>query len=192
VLEIADWYPASVREVASRWEQGLRGLLGLAGVSGLLGAPLAADRLSGPVQVAVGALLGVVVIAAGAGLVLTMSAAYGSVQLIPVPQTAAELQHVRRSLAERGRRRLVWGRRLAIGALALFGVAVTVAWLDPVGSEGSRLRVRTERGVTYCGRVLDAPDGVVAVGTESEGRVEIPSGDVVAVGVVDGCEGGQP
>ena len=36
------------------------------------------------------------------------------------------------SLAVLGRRGLVWGRRVAGGALALFGAAVAVAWLDPV------------------------------------------------------------
>jgi hypothetical protein len=109
-----------------------------------------------------------------------------------VPRTAAELHRSRRSLAELGRRRLVWGRRLAVGALALFGAAVTVAWLDPVEPADSSgdpwLRIHTARDVTYCGRPLDAPDRVVAVATEAEGRVEIPTDEIIEVRVVDGCD----
>lgn len=185
--EIRDWHPASVREVAGRWEQGLRGLLALAGITGLVGAPLAAERLTVSTQVTVGLLLSVVLVAAGAGLVLTMSAAYGSVRLARVPESPIEFHRLRWSFAERDRRQLLWGRRLAIGALLLFAVSVAVAWLDPGREHSGPLQVETADGVTYCGAVLDAPEGTVAVHTATEGRVEVPLVDVTSVEIVDRC-----
>ena len=190
--EIRDWHPASIREVAGRWEQGLRGLLGLAGITGLVGAPLAVERLTGPTQVVVGLLLGVVLAAAAAGLVLTMSAAYGSVRLVRAPSSRTEFQRLRWSLAEHDRNQLVWGRRLAIGALLGFAVAVTVAWLNPANNPGARLLIETDSGVIYCGPVLDAAEGTVAVHAEAEGRVEVPAADVAKVDVVDGCIQDEP
>ena len=188
--EIRDWHPASICEVAGRCEQGERGLVGLASFSGVVGAPLAMKRRAGPTQVAVGLLLGLVLVAAGAGLVLTMSAAYGSVRLVRAPGSRTELQRLRWSLAERDRARLVWSCRLAIGFLVLVAVAVAVAvaWLDPASHGSGQLQVETDAGVTHCGRVLHAAHGTVAVRTKAEGRVKVPAGDVVAVDVVETCE----
>jgi hypothetical protein len=191
VQEIRDRHPTSVREVAGRWEQGLRGLFALTGVSGLVGAPLAVERLAGPTQAAVGVLLAVVLSTAGAGLVLTMSAAYGSVRLLQVPGTATALEQLRWSRAERDRRHFLWGRRLAVAALGLFAVSVAVAWVDPADST-SHLQVATDE-VTYCGAVLDAARGTIAVHSDLEGRVEVPAAEVSAIDIVENCdEGDEP
>lgn len=131
IQEIRDWYPASVREVAGRWEQGLRGLLGLAGGFGVVGSSLAADRFAISTRVTVGVLFAVVMVAAGLGLILTMSAAYGSVRLVPTPTSASELTAMRWRHAERARHQLVWGRRLAVAALVVFAASITVAWIGP-------------------------------------------------------------
>jgi hypothetical protein len=193
VQEIRDAHRASVREVAGRWEQGLRGLLGLVGITGVVGAPLATERLTGPTQVAVGLLLCVVLVAAATGLVLTMSAAYGSVQLVPPPRSRTGLQRLRWSLAERDRHRCLWGRRCAVGALLLFAVSVAVAWLDPGRHRSGHLHVETSDSVTYCGAVLNAHEGAVAVRTATEGRVEVPTAEVATVAIVESCEeDGEP
>ena len=190
--ETRETEPESVREVAGRWEQGLRGLLGLAGVTGLVGAPLAVERLAGRTQVIVGVLLCTVLVTAGAGLLWTMSAAYGSVRVVQAPGSRAEFQRLRWSLVELDRRRLIRGRRFAIGGLFLFVVAVAVAWLDPAEQDTSKLQVVTDRSVTYCGLLLDAPDSIVAVYTAVEGRVEVEAGDVTSVSIVDHCDDVNP
>jgi hypothetical protein len=186
--EIRDWHPTSVREVAGRWEQGLRGLLGLAGISGLVGAPVAGGRLSELTQMLVGVLLGLVLLVAGTGLILTMSAAYGSVRLVQAPRSLTEFQRLLWSRAKGERRRFLWGRGLAIGALVLLAVTVALAWINPTSPRGSRLRVETNAGTVYCGKAVHAPHGTIAIDTDAGGRQDIPAADVAAVDTVDACD----
>lgn len=129
--EIRDAHLDTVRTVAGRWEQGLRGLLGITGLTGLVSAPLAADRLAAQTQLMVGILLAVVLLVAGAGLTLAMSAAYGSLRTVPPPTSLAMRETQRAVLAERSRMQMVWGRRLAVAALILLGIAIALAWSNP-------------------------------------------------------------
>jgi len=129
--EIRDSSLDSVRAVAGRWEQGLRGLLGITGLTGLVGAPLAADRLSVQAQLAVGILLAVVLLAAGVGLTLAMSAAYGSLRTVAAPLSLEMHETQRAVLAERSRIQMLWGRRFAVTALVLLAIAIAIAWANP-------------------------------------------------------------
>lgn len=129
--EIRDSYLDSVRAVASRWEQGLRGLLGITGLTGLVGAPLAADRLTAQAQLAVGVLLAVVLLVAGAGLTLAMSAAYGSLRNVAAPISLEMRETQRNALAECSRIQMLWGRRLGVAALVLLAIAIAIAWANP-------------------------------------------------------------
>lgn len=190
--ETRDRHMLSVRDLAGRWEQGLRGLLGVAGASGLIGAPLAAERLNTTTQALVGVLLGAVLATAAGGLGLVMSAAYGSARLEREPATATERAALRWALAERARRRLRWGRALALASLGLFAVTITVAWIEPGTDTAANLRVETTTGVIYCGPLLDAPPGVIAVHTSSEGRVDVPARTVAAIGTTAHCAKAQP
>jgi hypothetical protein len=185
--EMRDRHPMLVRELAGRWEQGLRGLLGLVGASGLVGAPLAADRLTGTTQAVVGVLLGAVLVAAAGGLALVMSAAYGSARLHPGATTSAGQAMQRRELAEEARNRLRWGRALALASLGLFAAAVTVAWLNTGENTKPHVQLETTTGVTHCGTLLDAPAGSIAVRTDSEGRVEVPAREVKSISVAEIC-----
>lgn len=121
----------SIRVVAGRWEQGLRALLGVTGLTGLIGAPLAAGRLTPGTQLIVGILLAIVLLTAAAGLTLAMSAAYGSLRTIPPPTSLAMHNEQHTELAERSRIQMLRGRRLAITALILLAIAIALAWANP-------------------------------------------------------------
>jgi hypothetical protein len=185
--ELEDEHPEAVRRIAGRWEQGLRGLLGLTGATGLIGAPLAVGRLDPATQATVGILLLLVLLFGGGGLLLTMAAAYGSTRQNEQAESLIDLQQRERASADRARRQLLWGRGLAVSAVILFAGAVAVGWL-PDGDAAPDLLVDTEQDIRYCGPALDAPDHMVALDTEGEGRVEIPAADIAALDVIDACD----
>lgn len=192
IQERRDQHPVLVRRLAGRWEQGLRGLLGLVGVSGLVGAPLAVDRLSGTTQTATGVLLAAVLATAAGGLALVMSAAYGPARLHLPPESATENATLDWDLGEQARKQLRWGRGLAFAALGLLTVAVAVVWLNPgTDTTAPMVRVETTTGVTYCGPLLDAPPGTVALNTAVEGRVELRASDLDAIHTTSSCNEGE-
>lgn len=184
--EIRDSHLDSVRAVAGRWEQGLRGLLGLTGIAGLVGAPFAAGTLTPETQLMVGILLALVLATAGAGLMLAMSAAYGSIRVVEPPASRAKRETMRWALAERGRTQLLWGRRLAVVALLMFAATVVLVWANPT-SQGPQLRIETRYGVTYCGLQLNSPKNTVAVLATPEGRIQFPTADIASLTPVPTC-----
>jgi hypothetical protein len=189
--EIRDLHLESVRTVAGRWEQGLRGLLGVASLAGIIGAPLAAGSLTSVTKLVIGVLLGLVLATATTGLLMVMAAAYGSVRTVKPPASLPQLELLREHLARRARTQLRRGRVLAVTALLLFAAAIAVGWTNP-GNEGPYLRVETTSGVTYCGPQLDSPARTVAVHTPIEGRVQIPVRDVASIGITGTCPPEEP
>ncbi|MGH3249847.1 MAG: hypothetical protein ACRDOI_27110 [Trebonia sp.] len=189
--EIRDLHLESVRTVAGRWEQGLRGLLGVTSIAGIIGAPLAAGSLTFVTKLVVGILLGLVLATATTGLLMVMAAAYGSVRTIKPPASLPQLESLRENLARRASTQLLRGRILAVTALLLFAAAIAVGWTNP-GGGGSYLRIETTDGVTYCGPQLGSPARTVAVDAPIEGRVQIPVGDVASIGIVGTCPPEEP
>jgi hypothetical protein len=185
--ELRESYPATIRTIAARWADGLKALLGLSGIIGVVSAPIAARNLQGATKVVTGLLLVGVFLTATVGLWWTMSAAYGTASVDRPPDSLTSFEALRRRKADRARARLVWGRRSALAALFLLGAAVGVAWIDPWASESPRLQVTTTQKVSYCGQLLDAPEGTIAVRTNLEGQVEIPLNQVASVKIVDSC-----
>jgi hypothetical protein len=185
--ESRDVFPESVRTVAVRWEQGLRGLIGLVSVSGLVAAPLAGPHLSGPTPAIVGVALAVTLLTAGTGLVLAMSAAYGSIGLVDPPATRSGRRQFYRRQAERDRRRLVWGRRLAVSAVALFALTVALVWFDLSPRPDPQLLVRTREGAVLCGQPIPAAAGVLALRVDAGRANTIPTAAIVALDAVTDC-----
>jgi hypothetical protein len=189
--EMRDLQLESVRTVAGRWEQGLRGLLGVTSLAGVIGAPLAASSLTSVTKLVVGVLLGLVLATAASGLLMVMAAAYGSVRTVKPPASLPQLESLRENLAGRARTQLLRGRALAVTALLLFATAIAVGWANP-GDEGPYLRVATTGGVTYCGLQLDSPARTIAVYARIEGRVQIPARDVASIAIADACPPEEP
>jgi hypothetical protein len=187
--ELREAYPATVRNIAGRWADGLKALLGLTGTIGLLAAPFASDRLAATTQVVVGGLLVCVFLAGVAGLWLTMTAAYGTGRLDPEPQSLSELEVLRRKHGDRDRSRLIWGRRFAAAALLVLAAAVGVAWINPWHSTTSMLKLTTNSNLVYCGQVIQARDGRVAVLASVQGRAQIPLAEIARVTIVGSCGG---
>jgi hypothetical protein len=190
--ELQEIQPSTVREIAGRWEVGLRAVMGLAGITGLIGAPLAANRLAASIQILVGALLGVVLVMAGSGLLLTMAAAYGSASHKTRPATRTQYQRLRQELAERGLRQLLWGRRLAVAAVAVLTATVVTAWVDPPANHQDRVQVRlmvtSSSGVVYCGQQIAAANGGLALQTASGARIDVPFSAIQQIETMETCQ----
>jgi hypothetical protein len=131
VQELQDIEPSTVRDIAGRWVEGLRAVLASAGAAGLIGAPLAAGKLSASTEIIVGGMLAGVLVIASSAMLLVMTAAYGSARRRRRPANLTQYQRYRQEMAQHSLRCLMWGRRLAVLALLLFAVTISVAWGNP-------------------------------------------------------------
>jgi hypothetical protein len=180
-------YSSRVRTIAMRWADGLKGLLGLSGLAGLAGAPIAANTLTGSTRLAVGCLLSAVFLASTFGLFLVLSAASGTTTRYQAPRTMTELARLQRGIADRAVWYLRLGRAAAALALVLFGIAVTLAWVDPGKTTEPSLLVLTREGGTYCGTAQTGPDNEVALQTSSGTDKIIPIVDIRRVTPTSSC-----
>lgn len=88
-------------------------------------------------------------------------------------------------------RRLRAGVALTFVAVALMALAASAGWW-PVGEDGDvgaaagDVRVTVRGGGTACGRLVDAPTGIVRLVTD-DGTAEVAIGQLTTIAPVDGC-----
>lgn len=89
-------------------------------------------------------------------------------------------------------RRLRAGVAMTFMAVALMALAASAGWW-PVGEDGdggdataADVRVTVRGGGTACGRLVDAPAGIVRLVTD-DGTAEVAIGRLTTIAAVDGC-----
>ncbi len=135
VKKLQESYPVTVRLIAEKWLDGMKALLGLTVAIGLVSAPLSSGRLESTTQSIVGLGLTLVVALATIGLLLLMSAAYGTANRHAPPCDLVELTELRTRVGNELRRSLQWGRSLSLAALLVLSATVATAWLGIIADD---------------------------------------------------------
>jgi hypothetical protein len=180
-------YSSRVRSIAKNWADGLKALLGISGFTALAVAPVAANTLSGPTRVLIGAVLGAMFLAGTLGLLLVLASASGTTRRYGTPATHAELILLQRNVADRAVRNLRLGRGLAVVTLVLIAGAIVTAWSDPWKGPRALLRATTANGSQYCGAPVRGPDGVLTVQSSDGFKEYVGLAEVKRLEAVDDC-----
>ena len=90
-------------------------------------------------------------------------------------------------------RRLRLGVGLTFVAVAAMALAASVGWWpvddgggDEAGATGAEVRVTVRGGGTACGRLVDAPAGILRLVTD-DGTAEVAIGRLTTITATDGC-----
>jgi hypothetical protein len=171
-----------LRAAAANWRTGLALLLTLLPTLVVVKGNDAVKDLSSTYKIVIGVLTALGAIAAIVAAVLALRAAYGPLKR---QQWRADMDALRRGETDTTLSDLKWTRKLTLGALALLGAAIGVAWGAPT-SDPAYFQVTQRDGHVVCGKYAGVDVNAMTVKVKKSDET-IPLDNVKQAAFVTSC-----